>query len=104
MDLIRANAIERLVVIAMMDLNGLKAVNDRHGHKMADWLLVSFANNLPLSRQQDKAYRYGGMKEVLQLGDERMYSKKRRRQAVIFNTVKADAALTSTPEFMARRK
>ena len=62
MDLIRANAIERLVVIALMDLNGLKAVNDRHGHKMADWLLVSFANNLrTILRQQDKAYRYRGM-------------------------------------------
>ena len=146
------------VVIAMMDLNGLKAVNDRYGHKMGDWLLISFANNLrTILRQQDKTYRYGGdefvlllpvsnepnyetfrqrialvvekvqqavgfsevgaavgfsrlsekvgkITEVLQLADERMYSEKRRRQPVIFNTVKADAALTFTPEFVERRR
>lgn len=56
------------VVIAMMDINGLKVVNDRLGHKQGDWLLISFANNLrTILRQHDKAYRYGGDEFVLLL-------------------------------------
>lgn len=54
------------VVVAMVDLDGLKVVNDRYGHKHGDGLLVSFANNLrAILRQEDKAYRYGGDEFVL---------------------------------------
>ncbi len=54
------------VIIAMIDLNGLKAINDGYGHKQGDWVLSSFAKNLrTILRQEDKAYRYGGDEFVL---------------------------------------
>ena len=74
------------VVIAMMDLNGLKVVNDRYGHKQGDWLIISFANNLrSILRQEDKAYRYGGDEFVLLLpvSNEPNYETWRQRIAVV---------------------
>jgi diguanylate cyclase (GGDEF)-like protein len=78
------------VVIAMMDLNGLKVVNDRYGHKQGDWLLISFANNLrAVLRQQDKAYRYGGDEFVLLLpvSNEPNYETWRQRIALVVERV-----------------
>ena len=78
------------VVIAMMDLNGLKVVNDRYGHKQGDCLLISFANNLrTILRQQDKAYRYGGDEFVLLLpvSNEPNYETLRQRIALVVERV-----------------
>ena len=47
--------------IAMIDLNGLKKVNDFRGHDMGDSLLRQFGSALSSKlRRQDKAYRFGG--------------------------------------------
>lgn len=78
------------VVIAMIDLNGLKIVNDRYGHKHGDWLLISFANNLrAILRQDDKAYRYGGDEFVLVLpvSSEPNYESLRQRVALVVERV-----------------
>lgn len=58
----------RDIILAMIDLNGLKAINDCYGHKQGDWVLSSFAKNLrSVLRREDKAYRYGGDEFVLLL-------------------------------------
>lgn len=47
--------------LAVFDLDNLKDVNDRHGHKYGDALLVHFANILRAGlRSSDKLYRLGG--------------------------------------------
>ncbi len=47
--------------LAVFDLDNLKDVNDRHGHKYGDALLVHFANILRAGlRSNDKLYRLGG--------------------------------------------
>ncbi|MFC4639011.1 histidine kinase N-terminal 7TM domain-containing protein [Deinococcus hohokamensis] len=47
--------------VAMLDLDGLKAANDRHGHAYGDALLAAFGRALPAAfRPEDRAYRLGG--------------------------------------------
>ena len=47
--------------LAVFDLDNLKDVNDRHGHKYGDGLLRHFANVLRAGlRSNDKLYRLGG--------------------------------------------
>ncbi|HET9114442.1 MAG TPA: sensor domain-containing diguanylate cyclase [Burkholderiales bacterium] len=75
------------VVIAMIDLNGLKVINDGYGHTQGDWVLSSFAKNLRgILRQEDRAYRYGGDEFVLFLPvriDPDYGSLRRRIQQVV---------------------
>ena len=47
--------------VVVLDLNGLKGVNDRHGHRTGDAMLVEFARRLAQCvRQSDTAARIGG--------------------------------------------
>ncbi|WP_407572279.1 diguanylate cyclase domain-containing protein [Deinococcus altitudinis] len=49
------------VGVLMVDLDGLKQINDREGHGRGDALLVSFAQTLSASlRNEDQVYRLGG--------------------------------------------
>ncbi|WP_456831359.1 diguanylate cyclase domain-containing protein [Deinococcus sp. UYEF24] len=49
------------VGVLMVDLDGLKQINDREGHERGDALLVSFAQTLSASlRNEDQVYRLGG--------------------------------------------
>lgn len=51
----------RDVVVAMIDIDGLKRVNDEHGHDQGDALLRAFAHSLRgRLRQSDRVYRLGG--------------------------------------------
>jgi diguanylate cyclase len=48
-------------VVAMMDIDHFKAVNDSHGHVVGDRVLVSFAHYLASHlRPYDLVFRYGG--------------------------------------------
>jgi diguanylate cyclase (GGDEF)-like protein len=56
------------VVVAFMDLDGLKGINDARGHETGDNLLRTFANLLKREfRDADRAYRLGGDEFVLLL-------------------------------------
>lgn len=56
------------VGLLSIDLDGLKAVNDREGHPRGDALLGEFSRQLQRSlREQDRAYRLGGDEYVVVL-------------------------------------
>ncbi|HEY8881149.1 MAG TPA: sensor domain-containing diguanylate cyclase [Roseateles sp.] len=49
------------LAVLMLDLNGLKPINDNHGHRAGDAALLEFAVRLSASvRQSDTAARLGG--------------------------------------------
>lgn len=52
--------------LIVLDLDSFKAVNDLHGHKMGDQLLVAIANLLESqTRHADRVFRYGGEEFVV---------------------------------------
>lgn len=56
-----SNATEEDVLLIYMDLNGLKKINDTHGHEHGDKLLQTFARHAKESmRGDDAVYRLGG--------------------------------------------
>ncbi|MGM3387752.1 EAL domain-containing protein [Stutzerimonas stutzeri] len=56
------------VAVCMLDLDGFKAINDRHGHAIGDLLLVEVANRLRRElRTEDLLARLGGDEFVLLL-------------------------------------
>ncbi|GGO29559.1 histidine kinase N-terminal 7TM domain-containing diguanylate cyclase [Deinococcus humi] len=57
----RAHRHTLTLAVAIIDLDGLKAVNDRQGHAYGDALLSAFGGALPGAfRPEDRAYRFGG--------------------------------------------
>jgi diguanylate cyclase (GGDEF)-like protein len=61
---------ERKVVVCMIDLDGLKAVNDAHGHPAGDEYLRQFAKSLLNSTPPNgRAYRFGGDEYAMLLPD-----------------------------------
>jgi diguanylate cyclase (GGDEF)-like protein len=57
----RARRYRRSSALVMMDVDGFKAFNDRHGHLAADQILAEFGRLLAESiRGSDSAYRFGG--------------------------------------------
>jgi diguanylate cyclase (GGDEF)-like protein len=61
---------DRPCVVAMMDLDHFKSVNDRYGHLAGDKVLVGFARYITAHlRPFDKVYRYGGEEFLICLAD-----------------------------------
>jgi diguanylate cyclase (GGDEF)-like protein/PAS domain S-box-containing protein len=59
----------QLLAVCMLDLDGFKQVNDRHGHKVGDQLLIEVARRLQEGvRGDDTVARLGGDEFVLLLG------------------------------------
>jgi len=60
----------RAVWVAVLDLDGLKAINDRHGHSVGDDTLQQLAKALTAElRAGDSAYRVGGDEFMVLLTD-----------------------------------
>ncbi len=64
----------RPVLVAFVDLDGFKAINDTHGHDAGDQFLVALADRLrSAARKEDVAARWGGDEfVVIGLGPERL--------------------------------
>jgi diguanylate cyclase (GGDEF)-like protein len=66
---------ERLLAVYMIDLDGFKQVNDRHGHELGDELLIAVGKRLAAQlRSSDTVARLGGDEFVVTAGglaDER---------------------------------
>ena len=68
--LARAQRTHSSVLVAFIDLDGFKAVNDRHGHERGDELLVALAHRLTAAlREGDTLSRIGGDEFVAVLVD-----------------------------------
>lgn len=53
-------------IVMLMDMDGFKAVNDRHGHQQGDEVLKRFGQLLQQQlRDTDRVFRYGGDEFVL---------------------------------------
>lgn len=62
----RARRYRRPSALIMIDIDGFKAFNDRHGHVAADQILSEFGRLLAEAiRGSDSAYRYGGDEFVI---------------------------------------
>jgi diguanylate cyclase (GGDEF)-like protein/PAS domain S-box-containing protein len=61
---------EQLLIVCFMDLDGFKAVNDKHGHELGDKLLIEVAHRLlNVVRGGDTVSRLGGDEFVLLLNN-----------------------------------
>ncbi len=66
-----ANARGRSIGLVLLDLDGLKTVNDSAGHQAGDQLITALAETLRQSlRARDTAYRIGGDEFAVVLQDE----------------------------------
>ncbi len=72
--LVRARRNRQLVLVAFIDLDGFKPVNDRYGHEAGDALLVEVAKRLKdCMRADDTVARLGGDEFVLVLSSLAAY-------------------------------
>lgn len=66
---------ERISSLVLMDVDGLKAINDSHGHKVGDAVLESLATIVrERVRGSDALFRIGGDEFALILGDAKASS------------------------------
>jgi diguanylate cyclase (GGDEF)-like protein/PAS domain S-box-containing protein len=60
----------QLLAVAFLDLDGFKAVNDTHGHKVGDELLIAFSQRMKEAlREGDTLARIGGDEFIAVMGD-----------------------------------
>ncbi len=65
-----SNRHQQRLAVAFLDLDGFKAVNDRHGHEAGDYLLVTLASRMKHTlREGDSLARMGGDEFVAVLLD-----------------------------------
>ena len=68
--LVRAQRRGQLLALVYLDLDGFKAINDRHGYQAGDQLLVAVADSMKQAlREGDTLARLGGDEFVAVLGD-----------------------------------
>ncbi|MEO6605443.1 MAG: GGDEF domain-containing protein [Aeromicrobium sp.] len=69
-EIIKAERTEQLFTMAFIDIDGLKTVNDTHGHEVGDVLLRAVASSLRgVLRDYDIVVRYGGDEFVCGMSD-----------------------------------
>lgn len=99
----RARRYRRSSALVMLDIDGFKAFNDRHGHLAADQILAEFGRLLAESiRGSDSAYRYGGdefvvlVREASVAAAADLAERLRHLIAERFSVLPADAPVTAS--------
>ncbi len=78
----RARRSGKPVAVALIDLDGFKEVNDRHGHEAGDALLVAVAHRMKAClRTQDTIARMGGDEFIAVIGELDSHDEIRRPMA-----------------------
>lgn len=91
-----AESTRRAVVVAELDLDGFKGVNDAYGHSMGDRLLEQVANRLELFlRSTDFVYRTGGDEFVIILTELEPKSAARTSRVILDRLIENLSALYS---------
>ena len=68
--MVQAERTGTTLAVAYLDLDGFKAINDRHGHDAGDQLLIAIADRMKKSlREGDTLARLGGDEFVAVMGD-----------------------------------
>lgn len=89
-----AEANDKAVILAGIDLDGFKAVNDAYGHMIGDDLLQQVAKRLEkFVRSNDHAYRTGGDEFVIVLTELESQSASRIAKAVMQRLIEEISAL-----------
>ena len=83
------------LAVMMLDIDHFKAINDQHGHKAGDLVLIEVASIFQkLSREQDLIARFGGEKFVILLPSANSQAAKecaeRIRQGIAEHNIKLD--------------
>ena len=66
-EIARAQRHDHSLVLALIDVDDFKAVNDKAGHSHGDDVLAFVGTRLRTARQEDRAYRIGGDEFALML-------------------------------------
>lgn len=83
----------RSTVIALIDVDHLKTINDQFGHELGDWALVQVVQSLRTGlRASDNVFRYGG-DEIAVLMPELTISEAKRRLARIAEKIRSTAQI-----------
>ena len=74
---------EKPYAVVVLDINGLKLVNDKYGHEMGDKLIISSCERICKIFKNSEVFRIGGDEFVVILQDENF--EKREKLIEIFN-------------------
>ena len=89
------------LAVALIDVDGLKAINDAHGHATGDRVLVAVADALRAGRRVDLVARWGGDEFVAPLPDATPVEGMRRLQRTLLFLGQTIALEGRPPSFSA---
>ena len=73
------------LVIAIIDVDNFKEVNDEYGHLVGDFVLIKLADTMKsLIRKSDKIYRYGGDEFVIVFNRSTLAHAKKSIERIIY--------------------
>ncbi len=73
------------LVIAIVDVDNFKEVNDEYGHLVGDFVLIKLADTMKsLIRKSDKIYRYGGDEFVIVFNRSTLAHAKKSIERIIY--------------------
>ena len=72
------------LVVAMIDLDDFKIINDKYGHIVGDFVLIKICEIIKsLIRKTDKLYRYGGDEFVIVFNRSNIFNAKKSIERII---------------------
>jgi len=73
------------LVIAIVDIDNFKMVNDKYGHLVGDFVLIKLADTMKsLIRKSDKIYRYGGDEFIIVFNRSNLENAEKSIERIIY--------------------